>query len=118
MILQPPRSTRTDTLFPYPTLFRSDMSSMPGMDHGSMAGMTMPAPASSAAKPATKAPAKKAKKKPVSAPPAPASHTMDDMKGMDHSAMPGMNHGTMSTMPMPATQIGRATCRERVWKDV
>src|SRR3546814_18181021 len=23
MILQPPRSTRTDTLFPYPTLFRS-----------------------------------------------------------------------------------------------
>src|SRR3546814_3871099 len=62
-----------------------DMSSMPGMDHGSMAGMTMPAPASSAAKPATKAPAKKAKKKPVSAPPAPASHTMDDMKGMDRS---------------------------------
>src|SRR3546814_8133396 len=87
-------------------------------------GMTMPAPASSAAKPATKAPAKKAKKKPVSAPPAPASHTMDDMKGMDHSAMPGMNHGTMSTMPMPAKQaasaapaddkIGRASCRERV----
>src|SRR3546814_13297493 len=25
MIRRPPRSTRTDTLFPYPTLFRSDM---------------------------------------------------------------------------------------------
>src|SRR3546814_2540577 len=45
---------------------------------------------------------------PVSAPPAPASHTMDDMKGMDHSAMPGMNHGTMSTMPMPAKPAASA----------
>src|SRR3546814_9470088 len=27
MIRQPPRSTRTDTLFPYTTLFRSDASS-------------------------------------------------------------------------------------------
>src|SRR3546814_9684066 len=26
MIRRPPRSTRTDTLFPYPTLFRSDTS--------------------------------------------------------------------------------------------
>src|SRR3546814_14405408 len=26
MIRRPPRSTRTDTLFPYPTLFRSDMA--------------------------------------------------------------------------------------------
>src|SRR3546814_19644981 len=25
MIRRPPRSTRTDTLFPYPTLFRSDL---------------------------------------------------------------------------------------------
>ena len=85
-----------------------DMSSMPGMDHGSMAGMTMPAPASSAAKPATKAPAKKAKKKPVSVPPTPASHAMDDMKGMDHGAMPGMDHSTMSDMSMPAKPAASA----------
>ncbi len=85
-----------------------DMSSMPGMDHGSMAGMTMPAPASSAAKPATKAPAKKAKKKPVSAPPTPASHAMDGMKGMDHSTMPNMDHSTMSDMPMPAKPAASA----------
>src|SRR3546814_15166254 len=26
MIRRPPRSTRTDTLFPYPTLFRSDIT--------------------------------------------------------------------------------------------
>src|SRR3546814_11665085 len=31
MIRRPPRSTRTDTLFPYTTLFRS----LPAMDHGS-----------------------------------------------------------------------------------
>src|SRR3546814_4782009 len=29
MIRPPPRSTRTDTLFPYPTLFRSDQSPDP-----------------------------------------------------------------------------------------
>src|SRR3546814_17182078 len=30
MIRRPPRSTRTDTLFPYPTLFRSDGESRSG----------------------------------------------------------------------------------------
>src|SRR3546814_2751942 len=29
MIRRPPRSTRTDTLFPYTTLFRSDVSELP-----------------------------------------------------------------------------------------
>src|SRR3546814_3200650 len=29
MIRRPPRSTRTDTLFPYTTLFRSDLSKLP-----------------------------------------------------------------------------------------
>src|SRR3546814_8181439 len=29
MIRRPPRSTRTDTLFPYTTLFRSDLSAKP-----------------------------------------------------------------------------------------
>src|SRR3546814_3638852 len=32
MIRRPPRSTRTDTLFPYTTLFRSQHSSKPGAD--------------------------------------------------------------------------------------
>src|SRR3546814_12027335 len=29
MLLRPPRSTRTDTLFPYTTLFRSDIAPIP-----------------------------------------------------------------------------------------
>ncbi|WP_349256234.1 MULTISPECIES: copper resistance protein B [Nevskiales] len=85
-----------------------DMSSMPGMDHGSMSGMAMPAAASSTAKPATKPPAKKARKKPVAAPPTPASHNMDGMKGMDHSSMPGMDHRAMSDMPTPAKPAASA----------
>src|SRR3546814_4155082 len=31
MIRRPPRSTRTDTLFPYTTLFRSDFQPSPGL---------------------------------------------------------------------------------------
>src|SRR3546814_8501808 len=34
MILRPPRSTRTDTLFPYTTLFRSGSSAITGHDGG------------------------------------------------------------------------------------
>src|SRR3546814_10519305 len=32
MIRRPPRSTRTDTLFPYTTLFRSHLAAHPGAD--------------------------------------------------------------------------------------
>src|SRR3546814_17580055 len=34
MILRPPRSTRTDTLFPYTTLFRSGAGCIAGRFHG------------------------------------------------------------------------------------
>src|SRR3546814_16123268 len=34
MIRRPPRSTRTDTLFPYTTLFRSDAALLQGLDLG------------------------------------------------------------------------------------
>jgi copper resistance protein B len=77
-----------------------DMSSMQGMDHGSMPGTAMPAPASSTANPATKAPIKKAGKKPVPASATTASHSGDDMKGMDHSVM--------SSMPMPVKPAASA----------
>src|SRR3546814_19527555 len=36
MIRRPPRSTRTDTLFPYTTLFRSVRVSAAAVSHGSM----------------------------------------------------------------------------------
>src|SRR3546814_20037366 len=45
MIRRPPRSTRTDTLFPYTTLFRSRTPPCPG----SSASMSAPAPAPTAA---------------------------------------------------------------------
>src|SRR3546814_15172835 len=34
MLLRPPRSTRTDTLFPYTTLFRSNFTHFQGCDPG------------------------------------------------------------------------------------
>src|SRR3546814_2631839 len=34
MILRPPRATRTDTLFPYTTLFRSDREAYAAIDRG------------------------------------------------------------------------------------
>src|SRR3546814_2476319 len=40
MILRPPRSTRTDTLFPYTTLFRSDFAT--GVIEGSPIAITSP----------------------------------------------------------------------------
>src|SRR3546814_5789302 len=36
MIRRPPRSTRTDTLFPYTTLFRSDLPSQCGVEERAM----------------------------------------------------------------------------------
>src|SRR3546814_3413235 len=47
MIRRPPRSTRTDTLFPYTTLFRSDAAGVgrvqPGqqLDQGGLAGAVL-----------------------------------------------------------------------------
>src|SRR3546814_9060827 len=41
MIRRPPRSTRTDTLFPYTTLFRSDSSLTDGLlGHGKVIGVS------------------------------------------------------------------------------
>src|SRR3546814_5075248 len=48
MIRRPPRSTRTDTLFPYTTLFRSPRAVRPRQSPDSLSPMTPPADASSA----------------------------------------------------------------------
>src|SRR3546814_2184909 len=43
MIRRPPRSTRTDTLFPYTTLFRSTVLSLPfGKGEGRAEGLVQP----------------------------------------------------------------------------
>src|SRR3546814_3812069 len=39
MIRRPPRSTRTDTLFPYPTLFRSHSSALVRLQRRSLAAL-------------------------------------------------------------------------------
>src|SRR3546814_17998794 len=39
MFRRPPRPTRTDTLFPYTTLFRSDVPPLLGVDDGRMLAM-------------------------------------------------------------------------------
>src|SRR3546814_3609595 len=39
MIRRPPRSTRTDTLFPYTTLFRSALAVAHGLDVGVLVGV-------------------------------------------------------------------------------
>src|SRR3546814_2002608 len=39
MILRPPRSTRTDTLFPYTTLFRSGLRALQGFATGTEPGV-------------------------------------------------------------------------------
>lgn len=87
----------------------TDMSSMPGMEHGSMSGMPTPAAPSSTAKPATKTPVKKAKKKPVPAPATSAPSPMNGADGMDHSAMPGMDHDSMQGMQKPANPAASTT---------
>src|SRR3546814_2600341 len=50
MIRRPPRSTRTDTLFPYTTLFRSDgyQSASTAADHSAMSEQTTPQQGSAA----------------------------------------------------------------------
>src|SRR3546814_12110447 len=42
MIRRPPRSTRTDTLFPYTTLFRSDAVEQPAMPRNELARILDP----------------------------------------------------------------------------
>src|SRR3546814_17023360 len=45
MILRPPRSTRTDTIVPYPTLFRSPLMPEPGRRGTSRTDRDRPRPA-------------------------------------------------------------------------
>jgi copper resistance protein B len=106
-----------------------DMSAMPGMDHGDMSGMAMPASSSTTAKPvAAPVKAKGMKSMPgmhhkhahgmampasstSAAKPAAASSgdDMGSMPGMQHEGMSGMDHDSMAGMEhgaMPAMHHG------------
>src|SRR3546814_9701546 len=52
MIRRPPRSTRTDTLFPYPTLFRSDVLHVGDRSAGRLRDRDQPRHAAALAAPA------------------------------------------------------------------
>src|SRR3546814_19043319 len=95
MIRRPPRSKRTDTLFPYPTLFRSGErpeSVKPGRTVDEIAG---------------EAPGWSSKTGKI-APPRPKAAPAK-LKGAVKATMPDF------VPPMlAALEIGRASCRERV----
>src|SRR3546814_19761361 len=94
MIRRPPRSTRTDTLFPYTTLFRSADYAAMGADFMTIADLDDPA-APSPACPYDRA---ELARRQVA-----AGQTLEDME--------------LILAPMVETakeEIGRASCRERV----
>ncbi|SEJ01094.1 copper resistance protein B [Frateuria terrea] len=72
------------------------MATMPGMDHGSMDGMAMPAPAGTARRPAH--PRKLAPASTTHA------HASSAMQVMDHGSMQGMDQGSMEGMDEGSVQ--------------
>src|SRR3546814_12196110 len=93
MIRRPPRSTRTDTLFPYTTLFRS--AELCGADRDDPAHGNLPRVRLDSVEPAA------------------------DRRGLGMSVEPGtrasQTRDRRSAMSAAATvKIGRASCRERV----
>src|SRR3546814_13026785 len=94
MIRPPPRSTRTDTLFPYPPLFRSPAPTKP-VASAPVASKPVEAP------------------KPAAEPPKPAATV-----GVGFAVQIGAFSNTAQAIAkrdeLRAAAIGRASCRERV----
>src|SRR3546814_14455894 len=105
MIRRPPRSTRTDTLFPYTTLFRSGHA-MPTAQTPAQTECEMEA----ARHRAMGHPVPEGACGPTAQPAEPVStdrhegHSGMDHSQMDHSQTEGMGHSTMEHSQM---QIGR-----------
>src|SRR3546814_1664202 len=132
MIRRPPRSTRTDTLFPYTTLFRSDLNGVTLIPFDSAAGPKLCSgvctalKGSSALLTATGAPTTGAGADAgEAATGAKAGFTADLAAGDDAATSPGASM-TATTAPTGTTcptgtrisvmvpENGRASCRERV----
>src|SRR3546814_14818172 len=94
MILLPPRSTRTDTLFPYTTLFRSDLPGEPRLHRRSLARSARILPGG------------------------PRLHQLRDghRRDVQDGEVRDMTFADLlpSGMSVEDLQIGRASCRERV----
>src|SRR3546814_13173284 len=136
MIRRPPRSTRTDTLFPYPTLFRSTGAASSSSPAQTTSAQTIPVPA----KPAMSNPGAIAPK-PAAAADAALAKRVDDLDkrlaaltdGLDRlQQLPSGEQAAARVSPQqlsdPATglqgpmqalmQNGRAACRDRGGKYV
>src|SRR3546814_20147531 len=110
MIRRPPRSTRTDTLFPYTTLFRSPDARLPdaGRGHRSGAGRTGPCGALPSPGYGPWPPAGAGGRKRMMA------ATMQQQALTEAADM-------VSSVPTGLFidgEIGRSSCRERVCQDV
>src|SRR3546814_11549093 len=114
MIRRPPRSTRTDTLFPYTTLFRSDLSfDAQGRclftDQG-QTGLHDPTGHVYRLDPQGRLEAL------VRNAPSPNGLVLNGDGSVLYLAVTRAN--AIWRAPLPANEIGRASCRERVWQYV
>src|SRR3546814_14616757 len=114
MIRRPPRSTRTDTLFPYTTLFRSDPSdrktlniSMGASVAAEFLGRTPEA--------LSKAEARKRLPAPKTSANGRRYYTVEDLIAIREAL--GIKMGKLPS-ERAVVEIGRASCRERVCKYV
>src|SRR3546814_15568878 len=109
MVLRPPGSTRTDTLFPYTTLFRSTISNFSGRSAGLLPFEASVASANS--------------QKPSSGfgemlQLAGTAASLGGMMGAGPT-WGGLFGGGPQTLGMgPSAELGRASGRERVWQEV
>src|SRR3546814_17652576 len=98
MIRRPPRSTRTDTLFPYTTLFRSQAARCQRIDARARQEV-----------------ARKRKYRAMMAEPGFADLPLEEQNDITRMAVACNTLVIYRTMADPAlTEIGRASCRERV----
>src|SRR3546814_12747227 len=99
MILRPPRSTRTDTLFPYTTLFRSGSGAIAGHDGGKaeLIGEVDAERRGKAGKAAE-------------------GHTIEQHEPPGICILERMQIGAQRLGSGLVGQIGRASCRERGWQ--
>src|SRR3546814_14750457 len=103
MIRRPPRSTRTDTPFPYTTLFRSSRNTVARWAAKRRAGHNPQAPDRQQTRAAWKAPSRRRCAWYLSQ--APEQIDAEITRFLDH---------LYAQAPELRTEIGRASCRERV----
>src|SRR3546814_19823332 len=112
MIRRPPRSTRTDTRFPYTTLFRSDHAPARAAAPG-------PPPAPDLAAPANPRKAHRAPSLPPSVATEKRNHRLKPPATKTRQCPPRFTSPQEAAQPPSRRmQIGRASSRDKWWPDV